>query len=69
MSEMNNGFIYYMKLMNAILKEMPTFEVTYLADGKKKTVRTYFHGDRLAFEELVDFSKVKSFEIVEVKKI
>ena len=68
MSE-NNGFVYYLKLMNSIIGKMPTIEVTYKVDGEEKTVRTYWQGNRLELDELVDFSNVKSFEIVEVKKI
>lgn len=65
----NNGFVYYLKLMNSIIDKMPTIEATYKVDGEVKSVKTYWQGNRLELDELVDFSKVKDFALIGVNII
>lgn len=69
MNRENNGFVYYLKLMNSIIDKMPTIEATYKADGEVKTVKTYWQGNRLELDELVDFSNVKDFALIGVNII
>lgn len=66
MNRENNGFVYYLKLMNSIIDKMPTIEATYKVDGEVKTVKTYWQGNRLELDELVDFSDVKDFALIGV---
>lgn len=62
----NNGFIFYLKLINSIIDKMPTIEATYKVDGEVKTVKTCWQGNRLELNELVDFSNVKDFALIGV---
>lgn len=65
----NNGFVYYLKLMNSIIDKMPTVEAKYKVDGEVKTVKTYWQGNRLELDDLVDFSNVKDFALIGVNVV